>query len=115
METACKQHLESGDPSSITWEGFKKFLANHVATPGMCQVYAFACYNQASKVQDTTVATFVTQTDEFNAALLPLSDKRHMFCIWTAFDFPFMSCFPTDEQSPLRKVCLFCTATAIKI
>jgi hypothetical protein len=42
VDTAWEQHLESADPASITWKGFKKFLANQVATPGMRQVDVLA-------------------------------------------------------------------------
>ncbi len=70
MGTAWEQNLESADPASMTWEKFKKFLANQVTIPSMRQVNTLAHYNQVRKMQDQTVATLIAQMDKFKALLL---------------------------------------------
>ncbi len=100
-DTAWEKHLQSVDPATITWQSYKSFLADLVATPDVRQADSLARYNAAWKRPNQTVAAFVAYMDELNALLPNISDERHALTIRTALDYPIRCRFPTDEPRPL--------------
>ncbi len=115
VDTAWEKHLQSVDLATITWQSYKSFLSDLVATLGMRQEDSLARYNAARKRPNQTVAAFVAYMDELNALLPNISDERHALTIRTALDYPIRCRFPTDEPRPLTLAWVIRTATAIEV